>query len=513
MRLGIDVGGTNTDAVIIDDGKVLSAIKRPTTAEPQDGIADAVRRVLNGVNVSANQILSVMLGTTHFTNAFVQRKRLSPVGILRLGLPASRGLSPMVDWPVDVRQIVHGHTAMVRGGHEYDGSRIAKLDEQAVIDAALQFRDKGISTIAITGIFSPVIDEGEKQAAELVRSKIPDARITISSELGRIGLIERENATIMNASLVTLAESTVIAFQTAFQEIGITAPFFISQNDGTLMEIETLAAFPILTFSSGPTNSIRGAAFLSGLDYAVVADIGGTTTDIGMLKNGFPRESAMMSDIGGIRTNFRMPDIFSIGLGGGSYISMNGDITVGPKSVGYELTSKAMVFGGNVLTATDIAVAAGYAQIGDRSSVCALDGEVVNAAVREIHRMLETNIERVKTDSIPTPLILVGGGSILIDQPLCGVSEVMQPEFAGAANAVGASIAKVGAEIDKVVSLPTEKRNSVLDRLYADACSKAETAGAAPSSIEVADVEIVPLPYVPGNIARVRVKAVGDLNL
>ena len=89
----------------------------------------------------------------------------------------------------------------------------------------------------------------------------------------------------------------------------------------------------------------------------------------------------------------------------------------------------------------------------------------------------------------------------------------MQPEFAEAANAVGASIAKVGAEIDKVVSLPDRKRDSVLDRLYADTCSKVETAGGIPSSIEVADVEIVPLPYVPGNIARVRVKAVGDLNI
>ena len=184
MRLGIDVGGTNTDAVIVDDGKVLSAIKRPTTAEPQDGITDAVKRVLHSANVSAGQIRSVMLGTTHFTNAFVQRKHLSPVGILRLGLPASRGLSPMVDWPEDVQQTVHGYIAMVRGGHEYDGTQIAKLDEHAVIDAALQFRDRGISTIAITGIFSPVIDEGERRAAELIHSKDPGCQ---NNDLIRVG--------------------------------------------------------------------------------------------------------------------------------------------------------------------------------------------------------------------------------------------------------------------------------------------------------------------------------------
>ena len=513
MRLGIDVGGTNTDAVLVEGRKVLGAIKRPTTVEPGDGIVDAVKRVLSDARVSATQVQAVMLGTTHFVNAVIQRKHLSPVGILRLGLPASRGVSPVVDWPEDVRQAVHGYSAMVRGGHEYDGARIAKLDEQAIIDTARQFRDKGLLNIAITGIFSPVIDEGEKRAAELVRSKIPDARITISSEVGCIGLIERENAAVMNASLVTLAESVVAAFQTALRNIGITAPFFISQNDGTLMEMETSAAFPILTFSSGPTNSIRGAAFLSGLKHAIVADIGGTTTDIGMLKNGFPRVSAMRSDIGGIRTNFRMPDICSVGLGGGSHVLMNSGISVGPKSVGYELTSQAMVFGGNVLTATDIAVAGGYAQVGDRSAVSDLDKEVVDSAVREIHRLLETNIERVKTDATLIPLILVGGGSILIDRPLVSVSEVTQPEFAEVANAVGASIAKTGAEIDKVVSLPTGKRDSVLERLYADACSKVETAGGVPSSIEVVDVEIVPLPYIPGNNARVRVKATGDLNI
>ena len=181
--------------------------------------------------------------------------------------------------------------------------------------------------------------------------------------------------------------------------------------------------------------------------------------------------------------------------------------------MGYELTSKAMVFGGDVLTATDVAVAGGYAQIGDTTKVKNLDAKLIDAAVQEIHRLLEINIERMKTDSSLMPLVLVGGGSILIDKPLAGVSEVVQPEFAGAANAVGASIAKVGGEVDKVVALPAETRESVLEALYADACHQVEMAGAVNSSIEVADVEIVPVPYIPGNIARVRVKAIGDLNI
>ena len=144
----------------------------------------------------------------------------------------------------------------------------------------------------------------------------------------------------------------------------------MSQNDGTLMSPELAARFPVLTFASGPTNSIRGGGLLSGLDDCIVVDIGGTTTDVGVLSAGFPRESSVAVDIGGVRTNFRMPDVLSIGLGGGSRVrSADGATTVGPDSVGFRLTSEALVFGGSTLTATDIAVASGRAQIGDAARV------------------------------------------------------------------------------------------------------------------------------------------------
>ncbi|MEZ4571318.1 MAG: hydantoinase/oxoprolinase family protein [Thermomicrobiales bacterium] len=93
---------------------------------------------------------------------------------------------------------------------------------------------------------------------------------------------------------------------------------FFSQNDGTLMALEYATRYPILTVASGPANSIRGAAFLSRLEDAIVVDVGGTSTDIGILVKGFPRESSIAVDIGGVRTNFRMPDLISIALGGGT---------------------------------------------------------------------------------------------------------------------------------------------------------------------------------------------------
>ena len=105
------------------------------------------------------------------------------------------------------------------------------------------------------------------------------------------------------------------------------------------MSVEYAERYPVATFASGPTNSMRGAAFLSGLDDCAVVDIGGTTSDVGMLQHGFPREAAVAVEIGGVRTNFRMPDVLSLGIGGGSLVDVDG-AEVGPQSVGYELTAE-----------------------------------------------------------------------------------------------------------------------------------------------------------------------------
>ena len=141
-------------------------------------------------------------------------------------------------------------------------------------------------------------------------------------------------------------------------------PLFLTQNDGTLTSAASASRLPIRTFASGPTNSMRGAAFLAGLDESneayrgksiVVVDIGGTTTDVGvLLPSGFPRQAAAFIQIGGVRTNFSMADVQSIGLGGGSRVRVKGDqemthVTVGPDSVGHNLTREAKVFGGDVL--------------------------------------------------------------------------------------------------------------------------------------------------------------------
>ncbi len=512
MRIGIDVGGTNTDAVLMKGMTVVDAVKTPTTPDVSTGITTALRNLLARTRVDPAAITAVMIGTTHFTNAVVERKHLVPTAAVRLGLPATAGLPPMVDWPPDLREAIGNHWYLVHGGHEFDGRRISQPDERELRQVAREIKDKGIRAIAVSSVFSPVNPEDENWAAEILQDEIPDASITRSHEIGRIGLLERENAAIMNACLRDLARRIVASFRQALAEMSIQAPFYLSQNDGTLMSAEFAEKYPVFTFASGPTNSMRGAAFLSGVKEAMVVDLGGTTSDVGMLIHGFPREASVAVEIGGVRTNFRMPDVYSFGLGGGSLVTRD-PLKIGPQSVGYELTTKAWVFGGDVLTATDIAVAGGLADIGDRSAVRSLDGSFVREALDLMQRMVDAAVDRMKTSAEPIPVILVGGGTILVSRPVAGASEIIRPEHYAVANAIGAAIAQVGAETDRIFSLATMSREEALHQAKEEAIAKALAAGAAKETIQIVDVEEVPLTYLPSNATRIRVKAVGDLQL
>ena len=507
-RIGIDVGGTNTDAVLVTEQGVLHAIKTPTTEDVTGGVLNALHQLLQGIGGDPGDVEAVMLGTTHFTNAVVQRRHLVKVGAVRIGLPTGASLPPFVDWPEDLAAIVRGGVFMIAGGHEYDGRPIVPFDTEVMHATARQIRELGLTAVGIASVFSPLTAECEQQAAEILRRECPDVQITLSHTLGRIGLLERENATLLNACLIDLAERTTQAFEQALTASGIQAPLYLTQNDGTVMRAEVAAAYPVYSFASGPTNSMRGAAYLTRLDDAMVADVGGTTTDVGHLRHGFPREANNVVEIGGVRTLFRMPDLFSLGLGGGTMITPE-PLSIGPLSVGYRLPQEGLVFGGDTLTMTDIAVAAGLAEIGDPKRVEHLDGALIEAAVVRSGEMIEEAVDRMKVDATPLPLIAVGGGAFLVPETLPGISEVVRVPHQGVANAVGAAIAQVSGEIDQVFS------GLGRDQAIAEATQLAEEravqAGAAAESLQTVEVEDLPIAYLPGDSRRVRVRVVGDI--
>jgi N-methylhydantoinase A/oxoprolinase/acetone carboxylase beta subunit len=512
IRIGIDVGGTNTDAVLMDGDTVLAEVKQPTTADVTSGIVSGLGALLEATGVRPVEIAAVMIGTTHFTNAVVEARRLLPVAIVRLGLPATAALPPLTDWPARLRGALGGQVFMCHGGHEFDGRPISPLDRDELCRVGAEIAAKGLRTLAVSSVFSPVNDELEREAAQIICEEAPGLAVSLSAEVGRLGLLERENATIINAGLAELAAQITGAFRDALATSGISAPVYLSQNDGTLMSAEYVERYPVATFASGPTNSMRGAAMLSGESDCAVVDIGGTTADIGILSQGFPREAKTIIEIAGVRTNFRMPDVLALGIGGGSHVTPGGDPLVGPESVGYALTERGLVFGGDTLTASDLAVAAGRAHIGDSNLVADLSRELVDAALTSIERRIADAVDRMKVSAEPLPVVVVGGGSVLLGDSLTGASRLVRPEHFAVANAIGASIAQVGGEVDHMVSIgPGLSREEALGRASDQACERAVAAGAAPDSVRVVDVEELALAYVPGNAVRIKVKAIGEL--
>ncbi len=329
-----------------------------------------------------------------------------------------------------------------------------------------------------------------------------------------MGLIERENATILNAALYQVAQRFTESFARGLASEGVTnARIYLSQNAGTLMPMAQARKYPILTIACGPTNSIRGASYLSSLQNALVIDVGGTTTDLGIIQNGFPRESSVAATIGGVRTNFRMPDVISIGLGGGSIVRKQSDgrVTVGPDSVGYEITEKALVFGGSVLTATDIAVRLGMADIGDKSKVAGLNLDFAQAALAAMTSLIEESIDSIKISKDDIDVILVGGGSVLLPAKLAGAASVTKPAYFGVANAIGSAISKVSGIYEKLVNYDEIPRETALAQARAEAVEIAVEAGAIRETVEIIEAEDVPLSYYPGNTNRVKIKAAGDL--
>lgn len=521
LRVGIDVGGTNTDAVIIDaNGAVVAAVKVATTPEPIDGIRQSLDRVLSSVDKT--QVTKAMLGTTHPTNAIIQRRDLDKVAVLRLAAPSSLGVRPGAAWPDDIRDIAIGAAAIIEGGHEYNGAEIAPLDEDAVKRLAADATASGCDAIAVSGAFSPASNEHELRAGEVLHSELgDDFSVSLSHQVGSLGLLERENATVLNAALLSVAVSVVNGFEAALAAHDLAIDAYLTQNDGTLMTAAEASRFPVLTLGSGPTNSMRGACALAKVNDAVVIDVGGTSADAGILVDGFPRESTAAVEVGGVRTNFRMPDLISIGLGGGTIVrdaragtgAVQGESpAIGPDSVGYAVATEALCVGGSTLTLSDVSLFAGRLDgFGDPVLVSSLDGSLVADALAWVDEQVTIMTERMKSSRDALPLLAVGGGAHLIADEIAGVSEVLRPENHSVANAYGAGIAEASGTVDRVYSYDASSREECINDARDKATEAAVRAGADAKQVRITTVTEVPMTYVPGGGCRVMVKAAGPL--
>lgn len=499
--IGIDIGGTNTDGVIVDaSGKIVRAQKVTTTYPVDAGFAH-VLNALAPMEFGEGAIQRICVGTTHAMNALLTLSNLDPVGLIRIV-----GKPPLIDaasdWPDSVREAILRDVVTVQGGFECDGRPSAAFDEREVEAAIKVLVSKGAKALAVVGAFAPLYPEQERAARDVAR-RICDLPVTLSCELGGIGFIERENAAMVNATLGSCVNNGFAKLQSIARDQGLMCPLYLTQNNGTLLLVEEALRFPIKTIAAGPANSCVGAARLSGFSDAVVVDIGGTSSDVGVVNSGFVRRSFANANIGGIALNFAMPDVLSVGIGGGSIIQEDG--AVGPQSIGARTLTESCAFGGSVPTLTDVAVALGRVQIvGADPDRVSLSPEICQRIVDKTQQRVWSLAERMRGPRIDLPVVAVGGGA-----QLGLLKGVIVPEFAGVANAYGAALAEKSVTLDVTVSL--DRRDETLMRVEEEVIGLAVLSGANKALTRIVYKDVIPYHYMAGNRARLIMTAAGPL--
>jgi len=436
-----------------------------------------------------------------------------------------------------------------QGGYQISGTEISPLERSEIRQVAEHLVDGEIFDVVVSGIYSALNSEQEIEAEKILLERMEELctvrklsirpRVTLSHRISSLGFLARENAAILNATLRPLAERTIYGFQKAMQDIfhGNNCALYLTQNDGSVLSAPDAIDLPIRTFNSGPTNSIRGGDFLWSAasneeghghvvreDALVVIDIGGTTSDGGLLlPNGLPRMSSVMSLVGGVRTNFALPAVESVGLGGGSIIRGAGSgLTVGPDSVALDLLRKARLFGGDVVTATDIVAASELHEptgsnplegLGNPDLLKGLTAETISGAKNRMRQIVEELIDRTKVQKGDIDVLIVGGGAIVIDadKPLAGVRAVRKVKGGEVANAVGAAISRVSGVVDTVVDTSQKPLKDAQKEVANMAIDAAVMNGAQRDTVEIAEITVLPIQYVDAK-ARILIRAVGVLD-
>ncbi|MSX92767.1 MAG: hydantoinase/oxoprolinase family protein, partial [Actinobacteria bacterium] len=334
MLLGIDTGGTYTDAVVFDehDGTVVATAKSPTTHHDLSiGICGAIDAVLEAAGVLAERIELVSLSTTLATNALVEGKGRSVGAVIigfdgevleRAGLGEALGDDPAV---------------ILVGGHDPHGAEVAPLDLQRLADEVAAIAG-AVEAFAVTAQFSVRNPAHELAAADVIR-RVTGKPVTLSHHLSaRLNGPKRAVTAVLNARLISIIDGLVRTTEAALLDRGIHAPVMVVRGDGSLVSAGFVRDRPIETILSGPAASLVGAAYLTGLADAVISDIGGTTTDIAVLRGGVPIVSAEGATVGGHRTMVSAVAMHTHGLGGDSHVrhderALGASLRLGPRKV------------------------------------------------------------------------------------------------------------------------------------------------------------------------------------
>jgi N-methylhydantoinase A len=461
MILGIDVGGTHTDAVLIDGDRILEKAKVATNASD---LIESLLKAAEALHVGeyVDRIKRVVLSTTISTNAIVQKK-IDRVGII---LSSGPGMAPQ-----DLLGDRRAH--IVSGSVNHRGIEVDPIRQEEIDRVGAELRDQGIRHLAVVGKFST-----RNPGHELAIQKILGdgfRHVSLGHRMsGHLGFPRRMWTTYLNAAICDIYRSFEGAVRGLWGDVGRDIPIHILKADGGTCSLEKSVDYPVQTILSGPAASIMGVLSLSDCRTdAVALDIGGTTTDIAVLAGGVPILEPLGVQIGGLKTLIRGLRTHSIGVGGDSVVRFEkGTLTIGPGRDG-----PAAAFGGSGPTPTDAMAELGLISSGDRARASrSLQGlardmrltvketaeYIYDQACSEIAATVRGMIEEINREPVytihdmlegrriePSVLYVVGGPAAPMAKRL---SELLGlpahiPQHAEVANAVGAALARTTAEI------------------------------------------------------------------
>jgi N-methylhydantoinase A/oxoprolinase/acetone carboxylase beta subunit len=320
-NIGIDTGGTYTDAVIVEmrERKVVASAKALTTrGDLSIGVTEALGQILSqvGDGFDRDEVSLVSLSTTLATNALVEG-RGSSVATFLIGFKDA-----MVGRTGIARAIPNARIIRVAGGHTHDGEEREPLDE-ATIRSALESTCGSVDAYAVAGHFAVRNPGHENHTRQLIR-EITGCPVTASCDLSDdLDGPRRALTAALNARIVWLIVTLIAAVRSSLERQGISAPLMIVKGDGSIATAEAVSERPIETILSGPAASVIGARFLSGLSDFIISDIGGTTTDVAIVSGGWPSLCKKGSVVGGNRTLVHAIDMQTIGLGGDSEVEVD----------------------------------------------------------------------------------------------------------------------------------------------------------------------------------------------
>lgn len=461
MILGIDVGGTHTDAVLIEDLKIKKKTKTLTNEKNLiDSLLCVTSELLRGEPLE--KLKRVVLSTTISTNAIVQNK----TDRVSLILVSGPGLSPSL---LNIKQDVH----FVSGYINHRGIEIAEIDRNEVSRIGAFLKEQEVQHVGIVGKFSTRNPSQEMKIQEIIRDQLK--HVSLGHRMsGHLNFPRRISTTYLNAAIWGVYNDFVKQVLNFVHQWGFEIPVYILKADGGTVDISQSVKLPVETILSGPAASIMGILSMFDRKEDVIAlDIGGTTTDIAIFADGIPLLEAFGVTINDHKTLIRGLRTKSIGIGGDSRVKFeHHKIVIGPEREG-----PAAALGGPYPTPTDAMIVLGMTTIGDKEKAARaimdmaaqMNGSVMDAAQSIVNHMCDQivfqvnhMIEEINNKPVytihemfevkklcPRALYVVGGPA----QSMCGMLGKMLgcsahvPEHAEVANAIGAALARPTAEI------------------------------------------------------------------